>query len=96
MSRKLVMGKIRAMAASLVLASAAISSSAAATEYWESPTCWYDVEAACTAEWQAWGYRSYDDCARLEPCYVCLYGYLCGYDDRWDYTRVEPDTGKPW
>ena len=93
MTRKL--GKARALAASLVLAGAAIFNTAASAQ-WDSPNCWYEVEDQCATEWQNWGYRTLADCERLEPCYVCLYGYLCGYDDRWDYTSVNIDAVKPW
>lgn len=84
MSRKLMLAKTRTLAASLVLAGAAIFSSAASAQYtWGEPGCYQAVESECTTEWQNWGYRNLQDCQRLEPCYYCLYGYLCGYSDYW-------------
>lgn len=82
MSRKLMFGKTRALMASLVLAGAAISGTAASAQFGD-PGCSQAVYDECTTEWQAWGYRNLADCQRLEPCYYCMYGYLCGYSDYW-------------
>lgn len=92
MSRKLMLGKARALAASLVLAGAAIFSTAASANWTEPPAC-QDLEAACTANYQAWGYRNYQECYNHVLCYACWGGYLCGYDPR---DAVKPDTAKPW
>ena len=79
-----MMGKTRALAASLVLAGAAIFGSAAsATSTWGDPNCSQAVYNECSTEWAAWGYRNVEDCQRLEPCYYCMNGYLCGYSDYW-------------
>lgn len=77
-------GKARALMASLVLAGAAISSTAASAQFpLGEPGCAAAVYAECTTEWASWGYRNLEDCQRLEPCYYCMYGYLCGYSDYW-------------
>jgi hypothetical protein len=77
-------GTIRTIAASLVLASASIFGTAASATYdWSHPNCSQLVYEECTTQWSAWGYRNLADCQRLEPCYYCLYGYLCGYSDYW-------------
>ncbi len=82
MTRKLFMGRTRALMASLVLAGAAISGTSASAQFGD-PECGQAVYEECTTEWQAWGYRNVEDCQRLEPCYYCYYGYLCGYSDYW-------------
>ncbi|HET9637845.1 MAG TPA: hypothetical protein VFP12_01410 [Allosphingosinicella sp.] len=83
MSRKLMLGKLRTLAASLVLAGAAISGTTASAQSGPGPNCHYDIISECATKWQAWGYHNYDDCARVEPCMYCLNGYLCGWIDYW-------------
>ena len=96
MTRKLMMGKTRALAASLVLAGSAIFGTAASAQYTPSGECWDNVVALCDANYQAWGYRTSADCSQHEWCYFCAGGYLCGYDPRDYYTAAKPDTGRPW
>lgn len=91
------MGKTRALAAALVLAGGAIFGTAASAQYnWDpTPECYNGVIAQCATQYQTWGYATYEDCVRVEPCYYCLSGYMCGFDPR-DWGAVKPDTGKPW
>ncbi len=89
MSRKI--GKVRALAASLVLAGAAILNTSASAYYQNPPDCFQQVEDECATEWQAWGYRSYDDCFRLEPCYYCMQYYHCGWSDYYAPGKPRPD-----
>jgi hypothetical protein len=90
MSKKLILGKTRALAASLVLAGAAICNTSASA-YYQPPNCYQQVEEECATEWQAWGYRSYDDCFRLEPCYYCMQYYHCGWSDYYAPGKPRPD-----
>jgi hypothetical protein len=86
-------GKLRKMfglAASMVLAGGAISSSSASAFY-QPPNCYTEVQEECATEWQAWGYRSYDDCFRLEPCYYCMQYYHCGWSDYYAPGKPRPD-----
>ena len=86
--------KTRAAAASLVLAIAAISSSAASAEYYPGdPDCSQQVVAECATKWQAWGYHNYADCARMEPCLYCMYGYVCGWIDYWAPGKHGSESG---
>ena len=91
MSRKLMLGRIRALAASLVLAGAAISSTPASADYQTSTNCWQQVGDECSTEWQAWGYRTYDDCVRIEPCAYCTNWYHCGWIDYYPPGKPRPD-----
>lgn len=94
MSRKSMVGKTRALAASLALVGAAIFGTAASAQWNDPPPC-DQLESECAAKYQTWGYRTYEDCVQHEWCYACAGGYLCGYDPRQTYTGViEPDTGK--
>ena len=94
MSRKLLIGKTRTLAASLVLAGAAIFGTAASAQWNDPPAC-EELESECAANYRAWGYRTYEDCYNHELCYACWGGYLCGYDPRQTYSGVtEPDAGK--
>lgn len=89
-----ILGRTRALAASLVLASAAIAGTPASAQWTEPPAC-EDLEPQCAANYQAWGYSSYADCYRHLLCYACWGGYLCGADPGgWGATK--PDLGKPW
>ncbi len=88
-------GKTRALAASLVLAGAAIFGTAASAQYTPSGECWDNVVALCNANYQAWGYRTSSDCSQHEWCYFCAGGYLCGYDPRDYYTAVNLDAVRP-
>ncbi len=79
-----ILGKTRALAASLVLAGAAMFNTAASAEYYPGdPDCWQQVISECSTKWQAWGYHNYADCARVEPCMYCMNGYMCGWIDYW-------------
>lgn len=94
MARKL--GRTRALAASLVLAGAAIFGTAASAQYYPniSPECRQEAVAECATMWQAYGYRSYADCAQYQPCYHCLAGYMCPF---YDFTyAVEPEADIAW
>lgn len=84
MARKL--GTIRALAGSLALVGAAILGTAASANWTEPPAC-QDLVSACTANYQAWGYRNYQECYNHVLCYACWGGYLCGYDPRDLVTR---------
>ncbi len=88
-------GKVRALAASLVLAGAAIFGTAASAQYGGiSPECRQEAVTACATMWQAYGYRTYEDCAQYEPCFHCMAGYMCPF---YDFTyAVRPDAGRPW
>jgi hypothetical protein len=91
MSRKLILGKIRVVAASLALAGAAISSTTASAYYQAPSNCFQQVEQECTTEWQAWGYRSYEDCYNHEPCNYCMQYYHCGWMDYYAPGKPRPD-----
>ncbi|MGA9582052.1 MAG: hypothetical protein WBR13_08805 [Allosphingosinicella sp.] len=94
MKRKLLIGKARALAASLVLAGAAISGTSASAQWTEPPAC-EDLEAECAANYLARNYLTPEECYRHLLCYSCWGGYMCGADPgHWGATK--PDTGKPW
>ncbi|HYW16086.1 MAG TPA: hypothetical protein VE891_08030 [Allosphingosinicella sp.] len=79
-----------------MLAGAAIFGSAASAQfdYSISPECRQEAVAECGTMWQAYGYRSYEDCAKYQPCFHCLAGYMCPI---YDFTyAVKPDSAKPW
>ena len=87
---------MRTLAASLVLAGAAIFSTAASAEFqYGSPECRQAAIAECATMWQAYGYPNYADCVLVEPCYACNAGYICGFYPIGGWA-VKPDTGKPW
>lgn len=97
MISKLGLRKKVALAASLVLASGTILSSAASAAIWppRDPVCDQQVADACAIFWQDLGYAQASDCTTHQKCYKCPpnYGYMCGYDPR-GYAAVRPD--QPW
>ena len=88
MARKL--GKMRSLATSLVLAGGAIFGTAASADYQGTPSCFQQVEDECATEWQAWGYRNYEDCYQHEPCYYCMDYYHCGWLDYYAPGKPRP------
>ena len=99
MSRRLNIRKTMGLAASLVLAGAAIFSTAASAKGLgpRDPACDQRVINACATNWQVLGYAQYEHCVLGQPCLACPpnYGYLCGiYSYPGGGWVAEPDTGK--
>jgi hypothetical protein len=95
MSRKLRMGKTRALAASLALVGAALFSSAASAQYDGPPGC-EQLESECAAKYQRWGYATCEACIAGEQCYACFPGIFRGWDPRlpWFTAPAPRDTVK--
>src|SRR5688572_9879179 len=62
--------KTLGLAASLMLAGAAIFSTAASAQY-GGQGCWEQVQSQCTTQYQAWGYGTEQQCAQQAPCLYC-------------------------
>ena len=92
MARKL--GKARALAASLVLAGAAIFSTAASAQSSRDGPA-RRQSAPMRHQWQAYGYPNYADCVLVDAALLRLHGYICGFYPIGGWA-VKPDTGKPW
>ena len=92
MLRKLQMRK-RALAASVVLASAGIFAGPAGARgpLPPDPACVAQVQNDCSTNWQIYGYHKYDDCVTDQTCKVCNV-YLCGGIF---YATATADLGKP-
>ena len=99
MSRKLNIRKPTALAASLVLAGAAILGSAASAGIGppRDPACDARVANECVGTWQTKGWASYQECVSGQQCLECPpnYGYLCYYPGMYDWA-TEPTAAKPW
>lgn len=100
MSRNLNSRKRRALATSLVLASALMFSSAASAigkpPIPRDPACDQQMVNECVGTWQAQGYWSYDHCVSHRQCTECppWFGYMCGVGPNY---ATEPDAGtRPW
>jgi hypothetical protein len=98
MFRNLDIRKKTALAASLVLAGAAIFSSAASAipPPVRNPVCDQYMANACITTWQVLGYGNYAHCVAHRQCAECppWYGYMCGIGPNY---ATEPDLGtEPW
>ena len=100
MARKLRFGKTIGLAASLVLAGAAIVGSAASARIGppRDPACDQRVANACVSTWQTLGWSTYQDCVSGQQCIECPpnYGYLCPYPGMYDDFVTEPVVAEPW
>lgn len=89
-----------ALAASLVLAGAAIFGSAASAGIGppRDPACDQRVANECVSTWQTKGWSSYQDCVGGQQCLECPpnYGYMCAYPGMYDDFATERGTAEPW
>jgi hypothetical protein len=98
MIRNLGLKKKMALATSLVLAGATISTAAfAVPPGWaqRDPVCDQYMANACITTWQSLGYGNYAHCVAHRQCTECppWWGYMCGIGPN----ATEPDEGtKPW